>query len=112
MLDNVYAVSPFPLARQRECALRSRRIGLGITGLADALIMLGIRYGEPASLRLAGDVMRAICHSAYRASVELARERGAFPAFAAAPYLASPSSRPSRRTCRAASPRTASATVT
>jgi ribonucleoside-diphosphate reductase alpha chain len=90
MLDDVYAISGFPLARQRDCALRSRRVGLGITGLGDALVMLGIRYGTQASLRIAADAMAAICHSAYRASIELARERGAFPAFAAEPYLASP----------------------
>jgi len=90
MLDNVYAISNFPLARQRERALSSRRAGLGITGLADALIMLGIRYGEPESLRLAGEVMRTVCHEAYRASIELAREKGAFPAFDAAAYCASP----------------------
>jgi ribonucleoside-diphosphate reductase alpha chain len=90
MLDNVYAISNFPLAQQRDRALRSRRVGLGITGLADALVMLGIRYGAPESLRIAREAMRTICHSAYHASIELARERSAFPAFAAGPYLASP----------------------
>lgn len=90
MLDNVYEISAFPLQRQRDVALRSRRIGLGITGLADALIMLGITYGDAASLRLAADIMQEICHSAYRASIDLAKEKGHFPAFEADAYLASP----------------------
>jgi ribonucleoside-diphosphate reductase alpha chain len=89
MLDDVYEISAFPLQRQRDVALRSRRIGLGITGLADALIMLGMTYGDPASLRIAADIMQEICHSAYRASIELAKERPVFPAFEAEPYLRS-----------------------
>ena len=90
MLDNVYDISAFPLQRQREVALRSRRIGLGITGLADALIMLGITYGDAASLRLAADIMQQICHSAYRASIDLAKEKQRFLAFEAEAYLGSP----------------------
>jgi ribonucleoside-diphosphate reductase alpha chain len=89
MQDNVYDISAFPLPQQRDVARQSRRIGLGITGLADALIMLGITYGDAPSLRLAGDIMQAICHSAYRASIDLAKERGAFPAFDATRYLQS-----------------------
>jgi ribonucleoside-diphosphate reductase alpha chain len=88
LLDNVYDLSHFPLQKQANTARASRRIGLGLTGLADALAMLGIRYGSPESFALGGKVMRAICHSAYRASIELAREKGAFPAFQAEPYLA------------------------
>ena len=87
MLDNVYDVSRYPLPRQRHTALGARRIGLGITGLADALTMLGLRYGSESSLKLAGGRMRAIAHAAYQASVELAREKGAFPLFSADPYL-------------------------
>jgi ribonucleoside-diphosphate reductase alpha chain len=90
MLDDVYEITGFPLPRQREVTLASRRIGLGITGLADALAMLGITYCDDASLKIAADVMREICHAAYRASIELAKERGAFPAFAAGPYLEAP----------------------
>jgi ribonucleoside-diphosphate reductase alpha chain len=86
MLDNVYDVSGFPLPAQRETALASRRIGLGITGLADALVMLGIRYDAARARALAGEVMRTICHSAYRASIGLAREKGAFPWFDAQQY--------------------------
>jgi ribonucleoside-diphosphate reductase alpha chain len=86
LLDDVYETSQFPLPQQRAVAHASRRIGLGITGLADALVMLGVEYGTPRSLELAGEVMRTICHSAYQASIGLAREKGAFPQFQAAEY--------------------------
>jgi ribonucleoside-diphosphate reductase alpha chain len=79
MLDNVIDASRFPLEVQAEQARGSRRIGLGITGLADALIMLGMRYGDDPSLRFAAEVMRTVCHAAYRTSIELAREKGSFP---------------------------------
>lgn len=88
LLDNVYDLSHFPLQKQADTARASRRVGLGLTGLADALAMLGIRYGSPESFVLGEKVMQAICHSAYRASIELAREKGTFPAFQADPYLA------------------------
>lgn len=88
MLDNVYDVSQFPLAQQATMAMQSRRIGLGMTGLASALIMLGQRYGDEASLQTAEKIMRVISHSAYRASVILARERGSFPLFALDQYCA------------------------
>ncbi|HUX63913.1 adenosylcobalamin-dependent ribonucleoside-diphosphate reductase [Sulfuricella sp.] len=88
LLDNVYDLSHFPLQKQASTARASRRVGLGLTGLADALAMLGIRYGSPESFVLGEKVMQAICHSAYRASIELAREKGTFPAFQADPYLA------------------------
>lgn len=81
MLDNVYDLSHFPLPRQREVATSSRRIGLGLTGLADAFIMLGIRYGEDASFTAASDIMKAIKESAYEMSIELAAEKGPFPLF-------------------------------
>lgn len=90
LLDNVIDLSRFSLPSQAEQARGSRRIGLGITGLADALIMLGLRYGSEQSLQFAAQVMRRICHGAYRASVELAREKGAFPFFERDAYLASP----------------------
>ena len=86
MLDNVYDLSHFPLAKQAEVARRSRRLGLGLTGLADAFVMLGIPYGSERSLELASDVMRTICHAAYRSSTALAREKGAFPSFDADRY--------------------------
>ncbi len=87
LLDNVIDASRFPLPQQAEAARRTRRIGLGITGLADALVMLGLGYGAARSLELAGEAMQAICHAAYRASVALAKEKGAFPSFDAGKYL-------------------------
>jgi ribonucleoside-diphosphate reductase alpha chain len=87
MLDNVYEVARYPLPPQRETALGARRIGLGITGLADVLMMLGLRYGCEASIKLAGGLMRTITHAAYHASVALAREKGAFPLFRKDAYL-------------------------
>lgn len=89
LLDNVIDVSLYPLDQQRQQAQGSRRIGLGITGLADALIMLGLRYGEANSLRLAEEIMRDICHTAYGTSVDLARQKGSFPFFERDKYLAS-----------------------
>jgi ribonucleoside-diphosphate reductase alpha chain len=88
LLDNVYELSHFPLQKQADTARASRRIGLGMTGLADALVMLGIRYGSPESFGLAEKVMQTICHGAYRASIELGHEKGGFPEFHAEPYLA------------------------
>jgi len=87
LLDNVYQVSHFPLPQQAATARATRRLGLGLTGLGDALAMLGMVYGSAASVALAGQVMATVCHAAYRASVGLAREKGAFPAFRAADYL-------------------------
>ena len=81
MMDNVIDLSQFPLAKQQEQARGTRHIGLGFTGLADALILLGLHYGEEHARREAATVMRTICHSAYRASIALAREKGAFPYF-------------------------------
>lgn len=88
MLDDVIDVSRFPLERQARQARGSRRIGLGITGFADALLMLGLRYGSETSLRFTREVMRTLCHAAYRASVALAREKEPFPFFEREPYLA------------------------
>jgi ribonucleoside-diphosphate reductase alpha chain len=89
-LDNVIDVSNYPLPAQRAEALNKRRIGLGITGLADALIFMGQRYGTPAAARLAGAWMAAIQNAAYAASAALAAEKGAFPLFDAERFLASP----------------------
>ncbi len=90
MLDNVIDLSQFPLEVQAHQARGSRRIGLGITGLADTLILLGLRYGEETGYRLAATLMETLCQTAYRASIELAREKGAFPFFAKESYLAAP----------------------
>ncbi|MBZ0105110.1 MAG: adenosylcobalamin-dependent ribonucleoside-diphosphate reductase [Sulfuricella denitrificans] len=87
MLDNVYEVSLFPLPQQGEAARATRRLGLGITGLADALIMLGLHYGSPESLRTADEIMARICHAAYRTSARLAQKKGAFPKLELERYL-------------------------
>lgn len=88
LLDNVIDVSRFPLPRQGGQAHNSRRIGLGMTGLADALIMLQIRYDSSDALRIAQQAMQRICHAAYQASVDIAREKGPFPLFDKEKYLA------------------------
>jgi ribonucleoside-diphosphate reductase alpha chain len=79
MMNNVIDVSRFPLPRQAEMAHGTRRLGLGLTGLADTLIMLGLDYGEPRARELAARAMQTICHTAYRRSIELARGKGPFP---------------------------------
>jgi ribonucleoside-diphosphate reductase alpha chain len=65
-LDNVIDVSRYPLTQHRENACGSRRVGLGITGLADALVMLGLPYGSERAAGWAAEVMEQICHCAYR----------------------------------------------
>ena len=80
-LDDVIDISNYPLPAQRTEAKAKRRIGLGVTGLADALILAGARYGSPQSLALAKSWMAAIEAAAYAASAELAREKGAFPLY-------------------------------
>jgi len=90
LLDNVIDISRFPLPEQAEAARGSRRIGLGVTGLADALVMLGLPYGEPAARQLAGEIMRRIRDAAYRASIALAREKGSFPHLDRQRFLAGP----------------------
>ena len=89
-LDDVIDASRFPLEEQRCQALGARRIGLGVTGLADALVMLGLRYDAEEARGVAAAAVRTICHAAYRASAELAREKGAFPFYDRASYLAAP----------------------
>lgn len=78
-LDSVLDVTAYPLPQQAEQARLTRRIGLGITGLGDALVMLGLPYDSEAARALAGEVMRTLAVAAYRASVDLAREKGPFP---------------------------------
>jgi ribonucleoside-diphosphate reductase alpha chain len=87
LLDDVIDLSRFPLPAQARQARGSRRIGLGITGLADALILLGQRYDGDAGREQAAEAMRTVCHAAYRTSVALAEEKGAFPFFDQAAYL-------------------------
>ena len=89
MMDNVVDASRFPLAAQKAEAQAKRRIGLGVTGLADALLMVGLRYGSEAAAAQTEEWMHQIARAAYLASVDLAKEKGAFPLFDAEKYLAS-----------------------
>ena len=88
MMDNVVDTSRFPLAEQQAEAMAKRRIGLGVTGLADALLMTGLRYGSEEAARQTEEWLKAIARAAYLASAHLAAEKGAFPLFDAKPYLA------------------------
>jgi ribonucleoside-diphosphate reductase alpha chain len=87
MLDNVLEVTAWPLAQQREEAMAKRRVGLGFTGLGDALIMLRLRYDGAEARAMAARIAESMRDHAYRASAELAKERGAFPLFNADLYL-------------------------
>ena len=88
MMDNVVDTSRFPLDAQAREAKTKRRIGLGVTGLADALLMVGLRYGSEAAARQTEQWLHALARAAYMASVELAKEKGAFPLFDEDAYLA------------------------
>ncbi len=87
MLDNVLDVTAWPLDRQREEAANKRRIGLGFTGLGDALAMLRLRYDRPEARAMASRISAQMRDAAYLASIELAQERGVFPLFNAELYL-------------------------
>ena len=89
MMDNVVDASRFPLEAQRREAEAKRRIGLGVTGLADALLMVGLRYGSEEAAAQTETWMHQIARAAYLASVELAKEKGSFPLFDVEGYLAS-----------------------
>ena len=89
MMDNVVDASRFPLDAQAQEAQAKRRIGLGVTGLADALLMVGLRYGSEDAARQTEEWLHAIARAAYLASVDLAKEKGAFPLFDADKFLAS-----------------------
>lgn len=88
-LDDVIDVSHFPLPAQAREARNKRRIGIGITGLADALVLLGVHYDSDAARQLAAQAMRTLRDAAYRASVALARSKGAFPALDRDAFLVS-----------------------
>jgi ribonucleoside-diphosphate reductase alpha chain len=87
MLDNVLDVSVWPLPQQKAEAQSKRRVGLGFTGLGDALVMLGLRYDTADARAMATRISETMRDAAYDASVELAKERGAFPLFNADLYL-------------------------
>ncbi|MEM6895876.1 MAG: adenosylcobalamin-dependent ribonucleoside-diphosphate reductase [Pseudomonadota bacterium] len=89
MMDNVVDASRFPLEAQAREAAAKRRIGLGVTGLADALLMVGARYGSEEAARLTDRWLHQIARAAYLASAHLAGEKGAFPLFDADAFLAS-----------------------
>jgi ribonucleoside-diphosphate reductase alpha chain len=88
LLDNIIDISGFPLPAQQDEALKKRRIGLGVTGLADALILCGLRYGSPEAVAKTEEWLAAIQRAAYLASTELAAEKGTFPLFDRDKYLA------------------------
>jgi len=88
MMDNTIDASGFPLEQQRQEADAKRRIGLGMTGLADALMMCGLRYGTVEAAAQAGAWAKQVERAAYLASAKLAAEKGAFPLYDRAKYLA------------------------
>ncbi|MGZ5780930.1 MAG: adenosylcobalamin-dependent ribonucleoside-diphosphate reductase, partial [Burkholderiaceae bacterium] len=87
MLDNVLSATKWPLQEQAQEASDKRRLGLGFTGLGDALIMLGVRYDSEKGRELAAEISRVMRDAAYTSSVELAKERGAFPKLDVEKYL-------------------------
>ena len=90
MLDNVLDATVWPLPEQQSEAAAKRRIGLGFTGLGDALLMLRLRYDAEEGRQMAARIARELRDAAYSASIELAKEKGAFPLFDAEKYLAAP----------------------
>lgn len=90
MLDNVLDVTMWPLKEQNSEAQLKRRVGLGVIGLGDALIMLRLGYNTQQGRDCARSIMKTLTVTAYEASTELARERGSFPLFNAEKYLQSP----------------------
>ena len=80
-LDDVVSATRHPLPAVKKATLRTRKIGLGIMGFADALLAMGIPYDSPAALAAADDLARFLSAEARKASEELARERGPYPAF-------------------------------
>ncbi len=86
-LDNVLELTHWPLPQQRTEAMAKRRIGIGFTGLGNALTMLGLRYDAAEGRELAARIARCLRDAAYAASVDLAEEKGAFPLFDANGYL-------------------------
>ena len=113
-LDNVLDVTFWPLPQQRDEAMAKRRIGVGFTGMGNTLAMLCLRYDLPEGRTMAARIAEGMRDAAYAVSVELAREKGAFPKFDARGYLARgvplPAVCPSRSKRRSVS--TASATAT
>ncbi len=88
LLDNIIGMSNYPLPEQKAEAEAKRRMGIGVTGLADMLLYMQVKYGSEESVRIVSNVMKTITVSAYRASIQLAREKGVFPKFDAEKYCA------------------------
>ena len=89
MMDNVIDVSKFPLSAQEREAKNKRRIGLGVTGVANAMALGGVTYGTDEGAAWIDKYLHIIAREAYLASVDLAKEKGAFPLFDAEPFLES-----------------------
>lgn len=92
-LDAILDLTSFPLAAQRDEAIRTRRVGLGVTGLGDALVFLGASYSSSHARRLAQDMLRVIRNSSYEASVDLGMEKGSFPELDREKFLQGPFTR-------------------
>ncbi|MGG1947360.1 ribonucleotide reductase N-terminal alpha domain-containing protein [Trinickia sp. NRRL B-1857] len=90
MLDNIIELERYPTERQTSVARSTRRVGLGIMGLDDALRMLGMEYGSEDSLDTVAALLRRVRAASYAASIELAAERGAFPRFGASQFTTGP----------------------
>lgn len=86
--DNVLDRTNYPLPQQREEALNKRRMGLGVTGMANALEIMGHRYGSPSYIAAQDKILHRIAYCAYRTSIDLAKEKGPFPLFDAEKYCA------------------------
>tara|TARA_R110000744_G_scaffold46911_5_gene103546 strand:+ start:14217 stop:15914 length:1698 start_codon:yes stop_codon:yes gene_type:complete len=88
-MDNIVDRTNFPLPEQEVEAKAKRRMGIGITGLANTLTMLGIEYGSAEAVKVTKRIMKALTYTCYEASIELAQEKGPFPAFRKEEYLES-----------------------
>lgn len=88
MLDNVLDLTWWPLPQQQKESADKRRIGVGFTGLGNALTMLGLKYNGHAGREMAARIAETMRDAAYEASIDLAKEKGAFPLFRANDYLA------------------------
>src|SRR5690625_2591498 len=79
LMDNVIDATPYFLEENRKQALGERRLGLGVMGLHDLLIYCGEVYGSESANKLVDEVFKTIATTAYRTSIELAKEKGSFP---------------------------------
>ena len=86
-MDNVVDLANYPLYEQKKEAKSKRRMGLGITGLANCVEALGFEYGSPGFVKYQADIQKRLLHGCYRASIELAKEKGAFSMFDKQQYL-------------------------